>query len=343
MSLAAWRSPIAAALPLLCVAAVALGQPTTSKAGSGLSCAYVKAGAPGPQGNWLRITDRTASATHIFRDGAEIVVASNLFRQPTACAGRTPTVFNLDRISYASAGRATAFINYSGQESFAPGVTPERGASEIELHLRGTQVLNLGGTAGPDFMVAGRLGRRKIGVNVNFRADLTASRTHPDADVILHSRRIRFVRIRGDNGVDEIGDRGGRGFAGPFSGGSIRLMGDGSSDLMRGGDGAEQLAGGPGPDRMYAYGGADRIDVGPGADQAHGYGGADRISNRSGVGASLEDLDADRVYGEGGPDRIDVATGSPLTDVVFCGRGRDTARVDPSDQTEGCERVEVVP
>jgi hypothetical protein len=303
----------------------------------------VKAGAPGPRGNLLRISDVTESATHIYRDGAEIVVWSNVFDQPTSCAGKTPTVFNLDRISYSSAGRATAFINYSGENRFAPGVTPERGAPEIELHLRGTQILNLGGTDGPDFMVAGRLGRRKIGVNTNFMADRNASGRHTDADVILHARRIRFVRIRGNAGLDEIGDRGGRGFSAPFSGGPIRLMGDGATDLMRGGDAPEQLAGGPGADRIYAYGGADRIEVGPGADKAHGYGGADRIVNHSGVGASLEDLDADRVYGEGGPDRIDVATGRPLTDLVFCGRGRDVARVDRSDQTRGCERVEVIP
>jgi Ca2+-binding RTX toxin-like protein len=81
-------------------------------------------------------------------------------------------------------------------------------------------------------------------------------------------------------------------------------------DNASGGAGNDTLLGGPGNDTLTGGPGSDRLVGGPGVD-------------------SLD--------GGTGDDTIDARDGTP--EVVVCGPGRDTARVDRRDRAVGCERV----
>jgi hypothetical protein len=91
-------------------------------------------------------------------------------------------------------------------------------------------------------------------------------------------------------------------------GGNDVLNGKGANDCLRGGVGSDRLDGGAGKDRLIGGSDGDLLIGGPGKD---------------------------RFVGGLGPDVIRAADG--ISEHINCGRGRDRARVDPSDVTVSCE------
>jgi Ca2+-binding RTX toxin-like protein len=316
-------------------AAVATSPGATAK----IRCSYVEAGAPGPAGNVLRIEDESDSATHIHRQGDEVVVSSNAEREATACSGGTPTVFNIDQIEYQTTNSAP-FFNYIGSKPLAPGATPEPNGSEIEVLVKEEYeppVLNVGGTGGDDSIAVGQLGPHEIGVNTNVKAD----GGEPDADFVIvapHPSEA-LVRIVGKGGNDTITGMGGPEFIGPAPADRLALSGGIGNDTLIGSPHDDRLRGDAGDDVVIGGKGGDLIRIGPGRDLARGGAGPDRI----------EDFEADaeaapdRVLGGAGNDTIDVAQHPPLDgDTVDCGPGRrDVASVNRGDHWRACEKVEV--
>lgn len=91
-------------------------------------------------------------------------------------------------------------------------------------------------------------------------------------------------------------------------------------DLVSGTRKKNVLKGGPGDDELQGRGGDDKLLGGPGDDTIIGGGGSDVLR------------------GHGGDDTLVSRDRSP--DIVFCGRGFDTARVDALDTVgRDCERV----
>jgi Ca2+-binding RTX toxin-like protein len=110
-----------------------------------------------------------------------------------------------------------------------------------------------------------------------------------------------------------------------------------SADVVRGGPGddtlldsggANRLEGGPGVDSVAGGSGNDRLWGGPGADRLFGHGGRDRLTG----GPGRDELD-----GGNGPDLLLARDGR--RDLLRCGFGRDTARIDATDRVHACEIV----
>jgi Ca2+-binding RTX toxin-like protein len=100
------------------------------------------------------------------------------------------------------------------------------------------------------------------------------------------------------------------------------------ADLLDGGSGRDRLQGDEGADRLFGRTGADRLSGGDGRDLLSGGAGADVLDGDAG---------SDRLLAGAGNDRVDSVDRS--ADVVRCGTGRDSARVDRRDRVVGCERV----
>jgi RTX calcium-binding nonapeptide repeat (4 copies) len=133
--------------------------------------------------------------------------------------------------------------------------------------------------------------------------------------------------ICGLGGADEI--MGGAG--------DDTLFGDGcgagstparSARAAAGAGGDDTLYGGRGNDRLYGSEGADLLSGGPGADRLRGGLGNDRLKGGPGV---------DRLDGGAGRDMLSARGGG--RDLVNCGKGNDTAKVDTRDRVRGCERI----
>jgi RTX calcium-binding nonapeptide repeat (4 copies) len=306
-----------------------------------VTCAVQSQGPAGPEGDLLRIVDRSQSVTHIYRSEDEIVVFNNADREPAVCAGAVPTVFNVDRIVYSTASGAP-FINYLGDGPLGPGATPEPGADEVEVKINEAyrkKALNVSGTNGGERIELGQLGRHRVGVNLNAQADGAGQ----DADVSLGVSRgdELVVKVKAREGDDTLSALGGGAFTGVLR--SIKRLsmnGGPGDDVLRGGPLRDLLSGDAGNDRMFGGRGRDQISVGPGSDLAKGGKGPDLIVNHSSVGGIPDDLAPDRVFGGPGDDRIDVAQ-QLAGDRVDCGRGRDDVFRDRGDSIRGCEDVGV--
>lgn len=304
----------------------------------------MEAGPPGPPGNVLRIEDESASATHIYRKGDEIVVSSNAEAEPTACSGGTPTVFDLDRIEYSTTNSAP-FFDYIGGGALAPGATPEASGSEIEVSVRESYrpgVLNVAGTPEADSIVAGQLGAHAVGINLNAQAD----GANQDADYVLEGTdpSEAFVRVVGKRGNDRISDLGGPGFSGPLQTDRVSFAGGEGNDTLVGGTHRERLRGDAGDDVLLAGGGRDIVTIGAGHDLARGGRGDDLIVNIGDVGGAPLDTGTDRVFAGPGNDSVEtVQIPQQLGgDFVDCGSGsRDRVGIDPGDRTRACEHVTV--
>jgi Tol biopolymer transport system component len=95
-----------------------------------------------------------------------------------------------------------------------------------------------------------------------------------------------------------------------------------------GASGNDSLIGGTGNDQLYGGWGNDRLVGGSGDDAMYGGVGRDRLIGGPGS----------NIYRAGpGRDSINAANGTE--DLVDCGSGRDTARVDRIDFVKGCEHV----
>ena len=104
--------------------------------------------------------------------------------------------------------------------------------------------------------------------------------------------------------------------------GPNRLVGNAKPNALSGGPERDVLIGGAGNDNLEGNSGNDRLYGGPGRDDLDG--------DEEGVGPEAPT----------GHDYLSAADGR--RDIVRCGPGRDTARVDRFDRVIGCERVLVV-
>lgn len=116
-----------------------------------------------------------------------------------------------------------------------------------------------------------------------------------------------------------------------------RLVGRTAPDLQAGRGGDDTLIGRGGSDVLGGGPGADRIFGGPGADLINGGAGRDRLHGGPGDDAVVGGPGADRIFGGPGSDAINTRDRS--RDMVDCGAGRDTARVDRRDVVRRCEKV----
>ncbi len=300
-----------------------------------LSCEYVETGAPGPSGNVLRITDRTDGVTHVFREGDAIIVFSNFEREPTSCTGAPATVFNVDRIELTT--NSAPFINYHGDGPLAPGASAEASGPEIEISIQEDgpeRVLNVSATAG----VAGQLGPRRVGVNLNPEADGNAR----DVDVVLPTvklseiTKLRLVGMRDSRAFSALG---GPEFTGPYPVDGLLLAGGPGDNTLIGGPHRDILIGGTGNDALRGGEGEDHLTVGPGRDLAKAGKGRDTIFNVSDVGGVPADTAPDKIDAGPGDDQVDVEQ-LLRGDRVDCGPGRhDSAFVDAGDRASGCEQI----
>jgi Polysaccharide lyase/RTX calcium-binding nonapeptide repeat (4 copies) len=113
--------------------------------------------------------------------------------------------------------------------------------------------------------------------------------------------------------------------------------GSGKGDRLMGTRAGDRITAGKGRDLVRGRANADCLKGGGGADKLHGDDGSDRLRGGAGSDALQGGPGPDALIGGGGSDFLRTADGQ--TDVVYCGGGRDRARVDERDELRGCERV----
>jgi Tol biopolymer transport system component len=133
----------------------------------------------------------------------------------------------------------------------------------------------------------------------------------PDGTVTIR------VLLRGNCANLQTGTNGADTLTGTFAGDRLRglggndvLNGEAGNDCLEGGAGNDRLNGGAGNDRLLGGGGRDVLIGGPGRNAYVAGPGNDRVNARNG-----------------------------RRELINCGTGRDTARVDRRDRVRGCERV----
>lgn len=256
------RRAAAGALTALVVAALA-----PASASAEISCAVQEAGAPGPPGNVLAVNATTPDfdVVAVSRNGDEIVVSNDAMGQQVACAGGTPTVTNVDTISYSGAP-ATSLVIDMRNGRFEPGATPSPLGPEIEWAFDWTDGF-LGINSSPGLDAIG-LGLTPTGPAANL------NRAHEDPwDAEASLGDIQNAFIRGDEGDEFLSAAGSffpfTEFTGPLDrpvsldggGGGDMLHGGSDTDAIDGGGGADSILGGLGRDQITAGGGGDTIDV----------------------------------------------------------------------------------
>ena len=101
---------------------------------------------------------------------------------------------------------------------------------------------------------------------------------------------------------------------------------DGDVEDVKGGDGGDHLTGNDIPNTLDGGPGDDELDGGAGFDLLIGSGGNDNLDGGA---------DADVFAAGDGDDTIEARDG--VAERIDCGDGNDTATLDESDQTTGCE------
>ena len=110
----------------------------------------------------------------------------------------------------------------------------------------------------------------------------------------------------------------------PAASGST-ILGLGGDDVVKGGDGDETIDGGAGADSVIGGRGNDTLTGGAGPDRIFG------DNDAGGCGPIICSI-------QSGSDTIEARDGE--RDVIDCGVGNDTARVDAGDVVSNCETVE---
>ncbi len=305
-------------------------------------CRYVAAAPPGAGGNFLLI-ERNESIG-LRRVGEEVGVFKLHGAGPRVeCEGRAATVHDIDKILFRPPGGEHQLTIEESGGPFAPGATPEPGGDKIEIYARfpkrhpGPENLNFPtvrvvGTAGPDQMRIGRVGRDRTDISVDADADGAA---HPDVDVIAYSASPVRYTLDGAQGDDRLDSSGtGAEFDGPLPEGRVTLDGGPGDDLVLGGPRRDIIRAGPGDDRIYTRGGDDVIDPGTGVDHVYAGAGDDYISTRG----ESEPGGFDLYSGGPGDDSIEAIDGE--RERILCGPGFDHVGVDELDewQSPECER-----
>lgn len=331
-------------------------------------CAYREAGPAGPRGNLMKI--RIAARAGIeavfleqwgerlrvfatdFGPGEDDPKAFEFSREDAwaiPCSGTTPTVRNLDRIDLRSS-RSIPWIKIDASRAgrhlmFAPGATPERSGSEIEIRLmtpadtlRPRGSLAVTGTDRDDHIT---VGSRKGRVVVNFNHGREGR--FPDAD-ITPGPAPAAVGIYTRGGNDIVNGLGaGAGTSGLDPSTWLDMDGGAGRDRLTGHDGRNTIMGGPGSDVVRGGLGGDLmvwssygLSGGPGRDRVYGGPGNDDFG---GINISGSDRDGDRVYGGTGFDSFwGYRNGD--ADVIDCGPGGEgETQFDPRlDSLKRCRR-----
>lgn len=318
--------PLKALVPL--VLALGLLAVPSASAATRAGCKLAERGASGPRGD--RITIFTGPQRDlILREGKRGAVVAMLFTRKgrgfvPGCGGRKPRVTNIDSILVEVPAAPGAQGTVTIEDRLAPGATPERTGSEIEVEVRFRGEpgwLQLLGTDDNDSFALGDL-RRGVGVDLD--------RAAPAGDVDVRASGVELVwpdTGRGDDVIDASGAPGG---TGPLS----------TPTFVHPGKGADTVIGGSGPDEVsypLTQHGIDTLTGNAGDDDLDGGPGDDRISGGPGNDVLAGDPGSDVLDGGDGDDRIDAADGATWTDTVLCGLGSDAATLDPQDLASDCE------
>jgi Ca2+-binding RTX toxin-like protein len=145
---------------------------------------------------------------------------------------------------------------------------------------------------------------------------------------------VSFIRVNaGDMHDKVVGDI----YSGKYAFTMLGGTGNDLLDVTGPVDNRAFLYGEDGDDQLYGRQFGDTIYGGNGADELRGGSGDDDLNGRAGNDVIFGGAGQDAVGGGTGNDLIDVRGGG--SDVVACGSGRDTALIDRTDGTRGCERV----
>jgi len=128
------------------------------------------------------------------------------------------------------------------------------------------------------------------------------------ADVRIKAKNITLINLLHDGDDHFYGDGRGGLFDGPLKGAWTTVYGEDGNDEIVGGIDEDIIDGGPGRDTLSGVASADILSGGPGIDAFDGGGGNDEI------------------------DAIDRKA-----ETVECGKGKDLAAIDLSDEDSNCE------
>jgi len=289
---------------------------TAESASAKIKCAYTQAGIAGKRGNRLDIkVSKFEESVALFpRPSGVIAVSDDQRDQRLKCAGRKPTLTNIDRVVFNTTRSGQGSImTLANAPAFGPGATPyEKGGTGIGFTLKGKAVqLGLLGTDAKDTIRVGDTPDGAMGVDfVPDEPFPTGSKASGvDAKIVA---RYPGALILGGKGNDTIMgvNPDDPDFTGPLTApGTLSLYGEDGNDRLVGGNSTDYLDGGNGVDSLFGAGGTDQIFGGSGLDNFHGGPGNDEI------------------------DAIDQLGG----ETVDCGTGKDLSNQDLKDNDTGCE------
>jgi hypothetical protein len=164
------------------------------------------------------------------------------------------------------------------------------------------------------------------------------------SDVSLGSPGPLIIPGRSDDGEGGPGGGGGGRSAGGDP--TAPLRNGGCSQALQGTNQADDLTGSPAGDVIFGYGGGDRLRGQSGHDCLLGGRGNDRLFGEAGDDRLTGGTGRDVLVGGPGVNAYDAGSGNDSVnavnrrrELVRCGRGRDSARVDRRDRVIGCEQV----
>jgi len=288
------------------------------------SCHYVEAGPPGPRGNRLVLRE---FAGHTLRRRGDLISTDG----GVNCERLGVTVEEVDRIVFETGPEGVEIDERGGL--FAPGATPERNGSEIEIEIREADKLTLHRGRGASRTRIENGPGGTIGFNLNPPAD----RDRPDQDVWMSRAELERIKVYAEQGEDLIDSRRLTGVAdNPNRFLRFRFFGGAGDDTILGGREEEEVIDGPGDDLIRAGGNDDEIGFGPGRDTV--YGGRDDGLFYEFIGLGPRSLDAaDSLFGGPGADFLSDRNGKQ--DLMRCGPGSDEVEREARDRLgRDCER-----
>ena len=280
------------------------GLSATAADGAAIKCAYTQAGPAGLAGNRLDIrVNRQEESTAVYAmPGGRIRVTDDQRMRDLRCKGRKPTVTNIDRISYkATKSAETTNFTVVSPRDFVPGTRSyDDGGSGIGIRVSGKAVsFGTVGTEGVDEVTAGTVDGL-VGI------DYGPEPANQDVEVRIKADFTNLINVL--KGGDDAFTGAGSGLFDSPTRSSATVYGESGKDFLVGGAGPDILDGGSGPDTLYGFRGPDILTGGPGVDELDGMGGNDEIDAIDGRRESVE-----------------------------CGKGKDLAAIDLSDEDSNCE------
>jgi Ca2+-binding RTX toxin-like protein len=172
------------------------------------------------------------------------------------------------------------------------------------------------------------------------------SSLHGSGDVTVSGVPVIVPAKERTGGGGGHGNGNGNGGGGGGGAPDDPLQVGGCATELRGSAAPDVLDGGAGGDLILALGGADRVRGRDGHDCLIGGAGADRLLGEEGYDRLTGGSGADLLDGGSGRNAYDAGSGDDTVkarngrrEIVRCGSGDDTARVDRNDRVRGCEHV----